>query len=63
MNNLDHFHDLMLQIKTVRTLMISAGTVKGLGHTDTIKHSQHLDKLMNQFQREFDVHKANNTAV
>ncbi|WP_018392125.1 MULTISPECIES: aspartyl-phosphate phosphatase Spo0E family protein [Bacillaceae] len=50
MNNHDHFHDLMIQIKTVRKLMISTGTAKGLSHTDTIKHSQHLDKLLNQFQ-------------
>lgn len=50
MDTHDHFYELMIQIKMVRQLMISTGTAKGLGHIETIKHSQHLDKLMNQFQ-------------
>ncbi|OLN22028.1 hypothetical protein BTO30_11925 [Domibacillus antri] len=50
MNNHESFDELMVQIKTVRKLMISTGTTKGLDHIETIQHSQRLDKLMNQYQ-------------
>lgn len=50
MNNYENFNELMTQIKKVRKLMISTGTAKGLHHAETIKHSQTLDKLINQFQ-------------
>lgn len=50
MNGYTNFDDLMIQIKTVRKVMISIGTTKGLTHADTIECSQKLDHLINQFQ-------------
>lgn len=50
MNALRNNDELIRKIKKVRHAMITAGTTKGLNHTETIQYSQELDQLMNQFQ-------------
>ncbi|OXS78340.1 aspartyl-phosphate phosphatase Spo0E family protein [Domibacillus enclensis] len=50
MNALMINEELMKKIKTVRHAMITAGTTKGLNHTETIRYSQKLDELMNEVQ-------------
>lgn len=40
----------MIQINTVRHLMISTGLQKGLNDYETLKYSEELDKLINKYQ-------------
>ncbi|KMY54518.1 MULTISPECIES: aspartyl-phosphate phosphatase Spo0E family protein [Bacillaceae] len=42
--------ELMIQINTVRHLMISTGLQKGLNDYETLKYSEELDKLINKYQ-------------
>ncbi|MGE8078278.1 aspartyl-phosphate phosphatase Spo0E family protein [Peribacillus loiseleuriae] len=44
-------NDLENKINTLRILLISIGTLKGLNHPDTIKCSQELDVFLNKYQR------------
>jgi len=43
--------ELEYQIDTLRTHMINVGILKGLTHPETIKLSQELDILLNQYQK------------
>jgi len=43
--------ELEYRIDAVRTRMIVVGKLKGLGHPDTIKSSQELDVLLNEYQK------------
>jgi len=43
--------ELEYRIDAVRTHMIVVGKLKGLGHPDTIKSSQELDILLNEYQK------------
>ncbi|PAQ13444.1 hypothetical protein CD798_15250 [Bacillaceae bacterium SAOS 7] len=42
--------DLVTEIMCKRHLMIQTGMTKGLGHRETIKYSQELDKLIAKYQ-------------
>ncbi|KKB33045.1 aspartyl-phosphate phosphatase Spo0E family protein [Bacillus thermotolerans] len=43
-------YELLNQINNLRKKMIVAGLSKGLGHADTLKYSQELDKLIFRHQ-------------
>jgi len=45
------FKDLENSIYYFRTHMITSGISKGLTHPDTIKYSQELDTLLNEYQK------------
>lgn len=40
-------------VETLRTAMIKSGTKNGLNHPTTIKLSQRLDKLLNEYSLTF----------
>ena len=40
-------------VETLRTAMIKSGTENGLNHPTTIKLSQNLDKLLNEYTLTF----------
>lgn len=43
--------EVQFKIEEIRNQMIDAGLLKGLTHPDTIKISQELDLLMNEYQK------------
>ncbi|CAM5198837.1 hypothetical protein UACE39S_02903 [Ureibacillus acetophenoni] len=52
MNTIMLPHDeVQLKIEEIRYQMIHTGQLKGLAHPDTIKLSQELDLLMNEYQK------------
>ncbi|RJS59162.1 aspartyl-phosphate phosphatase Spo0E family protein [Bacillus sp. PK3_68] len=42
--------ELITRINNVRSLMISTGMSKGLNDYETLKYSEELDKLINEYQ-------------
>ncbi|WP_203363782.1 aspartyl-phosphate phosphatase Spo0E family protein [Bacillus sp. REN10] len=42
--------NLVTEIMSKRHLMIKTGMMKGLSHSETIKYSQELDKLIAKYQ-------------
>ncbi|WP_421381710.1 aspartyl-phosphate phosphatase Spo0E family protein [Bacillus salacetis] len=42
---------LKLKIHILRSYMIFHGTKKGLGHPTTIRYSQKLDEVLNQYSK------------
>ncbi|WP_084031634.1 aspartyl-phosphate phosphatase Spo0E family protein [Anaerobacillus arseniciselenatis] len=50
MNN-KKLKDIELEINTLRSCMISKAQLKGINHPETIKISQDLDILLNDYQQ------------
>jgi hypothetical protein len=46
----ENLDKLNTQINELRKLLISVGTAKGLGSSETLKYSEELDKLIIQAQ-------------
>lgn len=44
-------YDLQIKINRLRALMVSVGMSKGLNHTETLKYSEELDKLILKYQQ------------
>ncbi|ADC49316.1 hypothetical protein BpOF4_06280 [Alkalihalophilus pseudofirmus OF4] len=42
--------EIEIRIETLRTVMVSCGTVNGLAHPETIKYSQELDHMLNKLE-------------
>ncbi|WP_039238859.1 aspartyl-phosphate phosphatase Spo0E family protein [Bacillus thermotolerans] len=47
------YYDLLTEINDVRNAMLSVGMSKGLDHTETLKYSQELDKLIFKYQSKY----------
>jgi len=45
--------DLLTEISNVRNAMLSVGMSKGFDHTETLKYSQELDKLIFKYQSKY----------
>ncbi|MGE7664679.1 Spo0E family sporulation regulatory protein-aspartic acid phosphatase [Ureibacillus composti] len=47
--------ELQFKIEDLRSHMIATGQLKGLTHPDTIKLSQELDVLLNEYQKQIEM--------